>query len=131
MSTITSFKDIKAWGKGIDLTKQIYLVSGKEPFSRDFPLKNQIRRAAISISSNIAEGFEREGKKEFIQYLTVAKGSTAEVQTQIAIAYELAYLSRDEYDQLDRLCSEIIFMISRFLRYLHNSPYEGFKFKGK
>jgi len=131
MSTITSFKDIMAWEKAVELAKLIYISSGKGPFSKDYALRDQIRRAVISISSNIAEGFERGGKREFVQFLTIAKGSTAEVQTQLRIAFELEYISRDEFDQLDSICTEIIYMISGFLRYLLATRVDGIKFKGK
>jgi len=131
MSTITSFKDIMAWKKAIELARLIYISSGKGLFSKDYALRDQIRRAVISISSNIAEGFERGGKREFVQFLTIAKGSTAEVQTQLRIALELGYISKGEFDQLDSVCTEIIYMISGFLRYLLAARVDGIKFKGK
>ncbi len=129
MGTLRSFKDIKAWQKGIELAREIYKASNTGPFSKDYPLRNQIRAAVISISSNIAEGFEREGNKEFIQFLTVAKGSTAEVQTQIRIALEAEHISKSDFERLENLCIEIISLISGFLRYLRSSGFKGNKFK--
>ena len=129
MGTLRSFKDIKAWQKGIELARGIYEESGKGQFSKDYPLKNQISSAAISISSNIAEGFEREGNKEFIQFLSVAKGSAAEVQTQLRIAFEVGFIPNEEFDHLDGLCLEIINMIAGLMKYLRSSGISGNKFK--
>jgi four helix bundle protein len=129
MSTIKTFKDIRAWEKSIKLAKQIYLTSGKCPFSKDKPLQEQIRKAVLSIASNIAEGFEREGNREFIQFLTIAKGSAAEVQTQIRMSFEIGYISGDDFEHLDELCSEVIGLIGGFLKYLRSSGIEGQKFK--
>jgi four helix bundle protein len=129
MSTIQTFKDIKAWEKSIELVKQIYLASGKGLFSKDNRLQEQIRKAVVSISSNIAEGFEREGNKEFIQFLSIAKGSAAEVQTQVRISFEVGYISIEEFRQLDTLCIEVISLIAGFMKYLRSSGIEGQKFK--
>ena len=79
MTRIKNFEDIASWKKGRQLTKNIYDATSTGNFSRDFGLKDQIRRAAVSVLSNIAEGFERGSKREFIQFLTVAKGSNGEV----------------------------------------------------
>jgi four helix bundle protein len=128
MATIKTFKELDAWKKAVDLTRQIYLISGKGDFGKDFSLRDQIRRAAISIPSNIAEGFEREGNKEFIQFLTIAKGSTAEVQTQLRIAFEVGYITDSEFKQLDDICIEVISLISGFLRYLRSAGISGNKF---
>ena len=128
MGTIQTFKELDAWKKAVELTREIYLITGKGDFKKDFSLRDQIRRAAISIPSNIAEGFEREGNKEFIQFLTVAKGSTAEVQTQLRIAFEVGYITDDEFKQMDDICIEVISLISGFLRYLRSASIRGNKF---
>lgn len=83
MASLTRFEDIAAWQKARLLTRRIYEVTGKGAFSRDFELRNQIRRAAISSMSNIAEGFERDGNNEFRQFLAIAKGSAGEVKSQL------------------------------------------------
>jgi four helix bundle protein len=83
MSTIERFEDIEAWKLARKLTSLIYEVSAARDFSRDFALRDQIRRASISIVSNIAEGFERDGDREFLQFLSVAKGSCGEVRAQL------------------------------------------------
>jgi len=128
MTTIKTFKELDAWKKAVDLTRQIYLISGKGDFRKDFSLRDQIRRAATSIPSNIAEGFEREGNKEFIHFLTIAKGSTAEVQTQLRIAFEVGYITDKEFKQMDDICIEVISLISGFLRYLRSAGISGNKF---
>ena len=129
MATIKTFKELNAWKKAVELTKTIYFLSSKVSFNRDFPLRDQIRRAAISVPSNIAEGFEREGNKEFIQFLTIAKGSTAEVQTQLHIAFEVGYISGDEFDEADNLCTDVLQLISGFMRYLNTTQVNGNKFR--
>ena len=128
MATIDTFKDIRAWEKSVELARLVYQYSGKGLFLRDKPLQVQIRKAVLSISSNIAEGFEREGNKEFIQFLTIAKGSAAEVQTQVRISYEVGYILPTEFEELDALCSEVIGLIGGFLKYLRSSGIEGQKF---
>jgi four helix bundle protein len=83
VSEIKSFEDIRAWQSGMDLTRAVYALSRKGEFARDFALRDQIRRAAISVVSNIAEGFERGANREFIQFLLYAKGSAGEVEAQL------------------------------------------------
>ena len=100
MATINKYEEIVGWQKARELTKFIYALSGQGKFTRDFGLKDQIRRAAVSIMSNIAEGFERGGTGEFIQFLSIAKGSVGEVITQLHIAYDLKYLDYKEFEHL-------------------------------
>jgi four helix bundle protein len=96
MATIRQFEDILSWQKARDLTREIYTATRKDEFSKDFALKDQIRRAAISITSNIAEGFERDGSREFVQFLSHAKGSCGEVRSQLYLALDAGYLKEDE-----------------------------------
>lgn len=86
MSRIERFEDLEAWKGARALTGSIYAVTGTGAFSRDFALRDQIRRASISIVSNIAEGFERDGDKEFLQFLSMAKGSCGEVRVQLSLS---------------------------------------------
>jgi len=86
------FKDLRVWQDGINLAANIYHVTKKVPFVKDFGLSNQIQRAAVSIASNISEGEERASKKENIHFLNIARGSTAEVITQLNIAHKIGYL---------------------------------------
>ena len=93
MASFKSFEDIEAWQKGRELVKEVYGVSARGEFSKEFGLKDQIRRASISIISNIAEGFERGGDREFIQFLSIAKGSVGEVKAQLYVALDQGYVS--------------------------------------
>ncbi|OPX20473.1 MAG: four helix bundle protein [Desulfobacca sp. 4484_104] len=95
-----SFRDLDVWRKSIDLVKEIYQITGKFPPSEIYGLTNQIRRAAVSIPSNIAEGQGRNSAKEFRQFLGIALGSVAEIETQLIIAQEIGYLSNEKFDFL-------------------------------
>jgi len=104
---ISRFEDLIAWQKARMLAKEIYRVTSQNAFARDFGLTDQIRRAAVSVMSNLAEGFERNGRAEFHQFLVVAKGSCAEVKSQLYIASDVGYLSRNEFDELASLTDEV------------------------
>jgi four helix bundle protein len=97
---IRKFEDIEAWQLAVDLAASVYHVTSEGPFARDFRLISQIQRAAVSISSNIAEGFERDSRRDFRRFLSIAKGSCAEVQTQVAIARRVNYISEETYQAL-------------------------------
>ncbi|RUA07194.1 MAG: four helix bundle protein, partial [Flavobacteriia bacterium] len=101
--------------------KELYIISNNGLFDKDFDLKRQIRRASISISSNIAEGFERNTDKEFIQFLYYAKGSAGEVRSQLFLALDLNYLEQSEFDQLNNGITNISKMISGLIKYLDKS----------
>jgi four helix bundle protein len=88
MSTFSTFEEIEAWKKARELTKRIYQISSRGPFSKDFGLRDQARRASVSIMSNIAEGYERGGTKEFLQYLSIAKGSVGELRSHLYVALD-------------------------------------------
>ena len=118
MAGIKRFEDIKAWQKAREVVKSIYESTGKESFAKDYSLKDQIRRASISVMSNIAEGFSRQTDREFIQFLYVAKGSTSEVQSQLYVALDLKYISEATFKELYELLEETIRLISGFVRYL-------------
>lgn len=105
--TVQKFEDLVAWQKARLLTKQIYLLTVNERFSRDFGLKDQIQRAAVSVMSNIAEGFERSGLQEFHQFLVIAKSSCAEVRSQLYIALDIGYISEVEFDETRLLAVEV------------------------
>lgn len=89
---VEKFEDLIAWQKARMLTKNVYEITDLEKFARDFGLKDQIRRAAVSSMSNLAEGFERGGLTEFHRFLTIAKGSCAELRTQLYVAMDVGYL---------------------------------------
>ena len=97
---IERFEDLIAWQKARELTRVIYQVSRRGAFAKDFGLSGQIQRAAVSIMSNISEGFERGGRGEFHQFLSIAKASCAEVRSQLYVAFDVGYLNQDECDHL-------------------------------
>ena len=129
MATIERFEDIESWQRGREVVKQIYSVTRVEPFSRDFALCNQIRRSAVSIISNIAEGFECDGNKEFVQYLTVAKGSCGEVRSQLYVAYDQHYIDESMFEEISARVTETSRLIAGLIRYLKQSEYRGTKFR--
>lgn len=97
---IRRFEDLIAWQKARVFASDIFRIASKEPFARDFPIRNQICGAALSISSNIAEGFERDRLREFHQFLSIAKSSCAEARSQLYIAYDIGYIGKAELDSL-------------------------------
>ncbi len=118
MTKIERFEDIKAWQKARELVKNTYEITSKESFAKDYGLKEQIRRASVSVMSNIAEGFPRQTDKEFIQFLHIAKGSASEVQSQLYVALDLKYISQATLKELYELAEETIRLSSGFVRYL-------------
>jgi four helix bundle protein len=129
MSRIERFEDLEAWKLARVLTGLIYNVSGIGEFNRDFALRDQLRRASISIVSNIAEGFERDGDKEFIQFLSMAKGSCGEVRAQLYLALDRGYISQEQFSQLCSKAVELSRMISGLIQYLKSSQLSGRKYK--
>lgn len=116
---IEKVEDIQAWQKARQLITEVYKVTTEnERFSKDFGLKEQIRKASVSIMSNIAEVFSRQTNKEFIQFLYVARGSASEVQSQLYVALDLEYISQIQLGKLYELSEEAIKLISGFIRYL-------------
>jgi four helix bundle protein len=128
MAKINSFEEIQAWQKARELNKEIYKISNKGSFNKDFGLRDQIRRASISILSNIAEGFERNGSKEFKQFLSIAKGSAGEVRAQLYVALDLEHITKEEFEKLNRLVLDTSKMTSGFINYLRDSELKGAKF---
>ncbi len=128
MSKINTFEEIQAWQKARELTRAIYKVSSTNSFSKDFGLRDQIRRASVSVLSNIAEGFERNGSKEFLYFLSIAKGSAGEVRAQLYVAFDLNYITKEEFDDLNKLATETSKLVSGFMTYLKNSELKGAKF---
>jgi four helix bundle protein len=112
MAGIERFEELIAWQKAKELTKPIYTVTRHDAFAKDFGLAGQIQRAAVSIMSNIAEGFERSNRGDFHRFRCIAKGSCGEVRSQLYIAFEVGYLSQAEFDQLCTLAREISKIIS-------------------
>lgn len=119
MAKIERFEDIKAWQKARDLAKAFYALSNtKSKFSRDFGLREQIRKASVSVMSNIAEGFARKGDKEFNRFLAIALGSIAEVQSQLYVAVDLGYITKKEFHETYDTALETGKMITGFMHCL-------------
>ncbi|HXU37578.1 MAG TPA: four helix bundle protein [Blastocatellia bacterium] len=129
MATIKRFEDIEAWKKARELTREVYRHSKVGLFSRDFALRDQMRRALVSVMSNIAEGFERGGTKEFIQFLAMAKGSVGEIEAQLYVALDQAYINEDEFVSLKRLTEPTKRLIGGLMGYLRQSGMKGSKYK--
>jgi four helix bundle protein len=123
-----SFEQLHIYQRGRELVNAVYKITRNAGFKSDFGLAGQIRRAAVSILSNIAEGFERGSKTEFIQFLYIAKGSCGEVRAQLQIAQDQKYITSSDYQQFHGLCRQISGMISNFIAHLQTSNYQGEKF---
>jgi four helix bundle protein len=126
---IERFEEMEAWKAARELSQMVYGVTRDGTFARDYGLKDQIRRAAVSILSNLAEGFERGGNKEFLQFLAIAKGSCGEVRAQLYVALDQSYLSHEQWSTLNNKTSEISRLIAGFIRYLQQSEMRGSKYK--
>ena len=129
MATIEGFEDIQAWKTCRILAKEIYQETSRAPLSRDFGFRDQIRRAAVSGMSNIAEGFERGGNNEFHQFMSMAKGSVGEVRSQLYVALDVGYLEQKDFNRLFAIADEAGRLIGGFMSYLEKSDHKGPKFK--
>lgn len=129
MPTIERFEDLEAWKISRELTREIYRASKNELFVRDYGLRDQICRASVSIMSNIAEGFERGGNKEFSNFLSIAKGSAGEVRSQLYAALDQNYISENEFNLLYNKSTQNSRVIAGLMKYLSQSGIKGVKFK--
>jgi four helix bundle protein len=100
MAQVERFEDLRVWRRGIELVKQVYLLTKEGEFLRDFGLRDQLRRATVSIPTNIAEGYERASRKEYTQFLNIAKGSAGEVRSLLRVAIEIGYINESQYNNL-------------------------------
>ena len=122
MPKIVRFEDIEAWQTARELTRVVYDITQNGEFARDVGLKDQMRRASVSIMSNIAEGFESRTQPLFIDYLGRAKASAGELRAQVYVAKDIGYLNDLEFSQLFELCDKCSRKISRFMQYLTQQP---------
>jgi four helix bundle protein len=129
MATITCFEDLKVWQKARTLCQHISTIVREERFSKDYKLKDQINASSGSVMDNIAEGFGRSGNNEFINFLSIAKGSPLEVKSQLYRALDREYITKEKFDELVSIISEISKMISSLTIYLGKSNIKGPKFK--
>jgi four helix bundle protein len=125
---IKNFEDLEIWKDARRLTQEIYNLSKAPRFSKDFSLRDQMQRAAVSIMSNIAEGFERAGNQEFIQFLYVAKASCGEVRSQIYVALDQGYVAKPDSEESIIAFRRLSGMIGNLINYLRRSGMKGAKF---
>lgn len=129
MSSIERFEDLDVWKIAREMAREIYDCGKGGEFSRDFGLRDQIRRAAVSVVSNIAEGFDRGGDREFHQFLALAKGSCGEVRAQLYIALDQGYLNQTQFEDLSARTIQVGRMLASLMNYLRTSKFQGQKFK--
>jgi len=122
---IERFEDIKAWQRARELTREVYAVSAKGNFARDFGLRDQVRKAAGSVMHNIAEGFDAGSDSEFVRFLSYARRSATEVQSQLYIAIDQGYISQEQFDGIYDLAEQCKKLINGFIRYLRQSPHSS------
>jgi four helix bundle protein len=128
MSDIHKIEDLRVWQNARVLCKTIYMLTHKEGFEKDFRFVQQIRAAAGSIMDNIAEGYGRGGNKEFIQFLSIAKGSTQEVLSQLYRAYDVQHITEQEFTETKQLLNTISVMLHNLIERLKQSDIKGSKF---
>ena len=122
MATVERFEDLEAWRLARTLAGDIYRMSRHGAFARDFGFRDQSRRAAVSIVSNIAEGFERSSTNQFLAFLDIARGSCGEVRTQLHLALDLGYIDQDQFDASFNTVIRVGKMISSLMQYLRALP---------
>ena len=115
---ITKFEDLEIWKLSLKITKDIYDLTAKKEFSRDFGLKDQIQRAIVSVSSNIVEGFEKNNNNELIRFLRIAKGSAGETSKQLYIVLAVQYITQQEFDKTNKELEDLVNQIGGFIVYL-------------
>ena len=124
-----SYRELDVWKTSMELAEKIHAASKHFPQDEMFGLRSQIRRAAYSVPSNIAEGFERGGDKEFLQFLSTAKGSCGEVRSQLYVALDQSYITPVEFENISSDAVEVSRLVSGFMGYLRKSELRGNKFR--
>lgn len=127
---IEKFEDLEIWKLSLKITKDIYDLTSRGKFARDFGLRDQIRRAIVSVSSNIVEGFEKNNNNEFIRFLKIAKGSIGETRNQLYISLEICYITKEDYDRTNADLEQLAAKTGRLTAYLEKERKKG-QFKNK
>jgi four helix bundle protein len=132
MATITKFEELEIWQLARELASEIFeLFTTSEGFNKDYKLKDQINGSSGSIMDNIAEGFERGGRNEFINFLTFSKGSAGEVKSQLYRSLDRKYISQEQFDRLYEKIDLVAKKTGAFINYLNSSSHKGIKFKNR
>lgn len=131
MATYRRFEDLEIWLLSRKLAQLVFAFTIQEKYAKDFSLKDQIKRSSGSVMDNIAEGFERGGNKEFVNFLTIAKASVGEVQSQLYRSVDYLLITQGEFDSAYNLADEIKNKIGGFIKYLNASEFKGIKFKDR
>ena len=118
---IECFEDLYIWQKAVEFAKEIYLITERKGLKSDYGLKEQMRRSAVSVSSNIAEGFERRSRKEYLNFLNIAKGSAGEIRSQLYVAFEIGYLEKSEMENLRQKAKFLSGSISNHAKAIGNA----------
>ena len=129
MATVQRFEDLNVWKMAREFCRDIFRITCYEQFSKDYRFKDQIRASSGSIMDNIAEGFERDGNKEFSQFLAIAKGSCGETRSQLHRSFDFQYIENHEYETLCQKTIDISKAISALINYLKQSEIKGIKYK--
>jgi four helix bundle protein len=128
MANFERFEELEIFQLAKSLANQIYDFTSTGKFSQDYVLRDQVRRASVSIFSNVAEGFERNGNKEFVQFLYIAKASCGEVRAQMAFAKDRDYISQNDFDIIYKSLISLSNQLNGFIKYLRKSEIKGSKF---
>jgi four helix bundle protein len=129
MATVESFEELEAWKEARALAQVVYAATKTAGFSRDPDLRGQMRRAVVSVVSNIAEGFDRGGRAEFVNFLSISKGSAAEVKAQSYVALDQQYLSQEQFQTVHSQAQRVKRLIAGLMRYLQGTAIKGEKFR--
>lgn len=121
---INKFEDLEIWKLSLKITKDIYDITAKKDFSKDFGLRDQIRRAIVSVSSNIVEGFEKNNNNEFVRFLKISKGSAGEARNQLYIALVVGYINKIEFEKINKDLESLSGQIGGFVVYLQRKKSE-------
>jgi four helix bundle protein len=119
---VRAFENLLVWQMSIELVKRVYVLTASGLFSRDFGMRDQIRRASVSIPTNIAEGFERSSRKEYLLFLNIAKGSAEEVRSLLRVALEVGYMQEPIYESLRQEVSKLSAYMFNHMKAIKNSP---------